>query len=118
MRKYRSSKEVISQVGESVFGKSETVPDLAPSMRELLIRHANGITDNVSMSVSYTGDLPDLRGFEPHDLNEMAYQALQDVKRLQAQQEENAIALRKAQYEAKRQHDLELLKLLKEQENG
>lgn len=118
MRKFKSSKDVLATSGESNFPESKTVPDLAPTMRELLVRHAQGITDNVSMNVSYSGDLPDLRGVEPHELNSMIFEAQENYRQLQLYQEELAIKTREEQYAQKRLYDLELLSQLKDQESN
>jgi len=116
MRKYRTSRDVISTKGEDNFPDSVTVPDLAPSMRELLVRHAQGITDNVSMNLSFSGDLPDLRGTEPHDLANMLLEQQRAVKALAEYQDNLAIQMRQAEYAEKRKNDLELLAELKKRE--
>lgn len=115
-RKYRSSLQVLKTSGELFFSPSQTIPDQAPKMRELLQRHINGITDNVSQQVSYTGDLPDLRGLEPHELNAMIDQQRSSVQQLQELKDRQVIELRELQDANKRKRDLELLKKLKEQE--
>lgn len=117
MRKYRSSHDTCECKGEKVIGISKTVPDQAPTMRELLVRHANGITDNVSQNLSFSGELPDLRGYEPHDINRLLYEQQQRVEELKIQSNELAVKQREAQYQAKREYDKKLLQELKNQES-
>lgn len=105
MRNYRNTTQEITVKGERNFGKSETVPDMAPSMREMLIRHANGITANVSQNLAFSGDLPDTRNVEPHDLAVMIKEQQQQVDQLKAQAESIAIQQRQAAYEQKRKQD-------------
>lgn len=98
--------------------KSQAIPDRAPSLREMLVRHMNGIVDNVSMNVSYSGDLPDLRGYEPHELNQFVLDARANLMELEELVHSEALAERERQKQAKKQYDLELLKQLKAEENG
>lgn len=114
---YNSFSKPIAE-GYKTTQKSQSVPDRAPSLRELLVRHMNGITDNVSMNVSYSGDLPDLRGYEPHELNQMVLDARANLMELEELVHSEALAERERQKEAKKQYDLELLKQLKAEENG
>lgn len=116
MRRYRSSSQVKSCAGEMIIGKSLTVPDLAPSMRELLKRHQMGLVDNVSQTLSYSGDLPDMRGYEPHQVTAMIDEMRAKVKSLEDLKNEQVVQLRQAQYDNKRKRDLELLAELQKQE--
>lgn len=86
-------------------------------MRELLTRHALGIQDNVSYNGNFTGDLPDLRGIEPHDLKHLIHENQQKVKDLEDLRNAQSVELRQKTYEAKKKRDLELLKELQKQEN-
>lgn len=98
--------------------KSQAIPDRAPSLREMLVRHMNGIIDNVSMNVSYSGDLPDLRGYEPHELDAMILDARQNLTALEELVHQEALASREEAKRKKKEYDLELLRELKMQENG
>lgn len=119
-RTYKKQAEVQFWIdAESDFPDSETVPDGAKSMRELLMRHANGINDNVMLSYDYSGDIPDYRGLEPHELAELAQEAFGKHRDLQAIQEKIALDIRNQELAAKRERDIQLLKELKErEENG
>lgn len=116
MRQYRNSSQSIPNPGEKNNGKQLTQPHMAPPMRELLTRHALGIQDNVSYNGNFTGDLPDLRGIEPHDLKHLIHENQQKVKNLEELQNQQAVKLSQAKYEAKKKRDLELLKELQKQE--
>lgn len=116
MRRFRSSSQVKSCAGEVIKGKSLTVPDLAPSMRELLKRHQMGLVDNVSQTVSYSGDMPDLRGYEPHQVTTMIDEMRSKIRSLEELKNEQIVNLRQVQYDNKRKRDLELLAELQKQE--
>lgn len=117
MRTYRNSSQNIPINGEKNNGKIITQPNLAPSMRELLQRHALGITDNVIYNANYSGDLPDLRGYEPHDLSTMIYETQEKVKQLEEIKNQQVVEQRKIQYEQKKKRDRETyLRLQKELE--
>lgn len=116
MRNFRASNQKITMRAETRIGKSQTVPDLAPSMREMLQRHAMGITDNISQNVFYSGDLPDIRGYEPHEMTAMLDTARSNVKALEEERNRQVVEERNNAYAKKRQRDLELLKDLQKQE--
>lgn len=114
-RKYRRSNQSIPLSGEFNNGKMLTLPNQAPSMRDLLSRHALGITDSVQYNGNFTGDLPDLRGIEPHDLSTMIYENQTKLKELEEIKNTQASKLRQAKYEAKKESDKETyLRLQKE----
>ncbi len=119
MRKYANTTQEIQVEGEKNFGKSQTVPDMAPSMRECLVRHANGIQTNVSQNLAYSGDMPDTRNIEPHDLAFQIQEQMQRVEELKGKAEAIALEQRQAAYEQKRKKDQaykdNLLKELKNQ---
>lgn len=117
MRNYRKSLEMTGWVdAESGFPDSETLPDGTHSLRDLLVRHARGIEDSVMLPGSYSGDLPDLRGIEPHDLAVMIDETNKRSAELQALQEMNVIKIREEQARVKREKDLQLLKELRERQ--
>lgn len=101
-RTYLKSSQTIPHDREVNTGIKMTHPNMAPSMRDLLARHAMGISDNVNYQGNYTGDLPDLRGLEPHDLNSMLYENQQKVKELEELKNIQALELRKQKYEDKK----------------
>lgn len=107
MREYRNTSQNIPRKGEINNGKLHTIPNLAPSMRDLLTRHALGITDNVSYQGNFTGDLPDLRGVEPHDLKDLIYTNRQRLKELEEIKNAQATQLQQLQYEEKKKRDRE-----------
>lgn len=118
-RTFKKQNEILFWIdAESGFPDSETVPDGAKSMRELLMRHANGINDNVMLDGYYSGDVPDYRGYEPHELAILAQEAHQKHRELQEIQEGIALKIRDKELADKRERDLQLLRELKEQENG
>lgn len=113
-RKYRSSHTCFNTTGETNSMPSETIPDQQPSMRELLHRHINGITDNVSMQTSFSGDLPDLRGVEPHELRTLIDNQREAVRELEEKQQAYAVQIRNEKYKAKKERDNALLKEIEE----
>lgn len=96
-RKYRTSLVAGNYKGEFNALPSVTQPNMVVSMREMLARHASGITDNVMQSVQYSGDLPDLRGLEPHEIKTMYHETLQRKKALEELNEAQTIEIRKEQ---------------------
>lgn len=118
MRKFKNSTMQLLPTPEVLDKKSLTVPNLAPSMREMLQRHAMGIVDNVSYQGTYSGDLPDIRNIEPHELSQRIYENQQRLQALEVQKNEYAIQLSNAEYERKRKRDYENYKAFQaEQEN-
>lgn len=116
MRTYvNSAQRKTPNRGEVNTGKSMTMPNQAPSMRELLQRHALGIKDNVSFQGQFSGDMPDLRGYEPHELKTMLHKQNEKVKELAEIANAAAIADRQEKYEAKKERDLELLRQLQKE---
>lgn len=117
-RIYRKSTKVFASDGVIIKGKSETIPDLAPSMRELLVRHASGITDNVNHNLSYSGDLPDLRGVEPHELSAMIYQNQNRLAEMQELMNQQVIVEREQRSKEARERAKKLFEsFIKEEEN-
>lgn len=59
---------------------SETVPNQALSMREILHRFASGLAPDVQRPTEFSDDMPDLRFFDISELHDMQKAARQDVK--------------------------------------
>lgn len=118
-RTYRSSRtyQFSPENGEKVTGNSETIPDMVPSMREILQRYTMGITDNVSHLNNYSGDLPDLRNTEPHVLQELMQANLEDYNYLSALAEKQALELREAEQKEKRELARKMYEELKNEES-
>lgn len=102
-RVYNRTNRPFFKKGEDSFGISQTIPDMAPPMREMLKRHALGLKDNVELPGSYSGDLPDYRGMEPHELDNMMLEARNQVKDLEQLYNENAIKLDDAKRKIQRE---------------
>lgn len=117
-KQYRRTNQAFSKKGESNFSISQTVPNLAPTARELLKRHAQGLTDNAQFEGQYSGDLPDYRGMEPFELDRLMYETQQTVKDLEQQRNYNAIALRDAQLKQKAENDKKTYLKLKAEYDG
>lgn len=83
-RKYLNSSEAGNSARlERNTEVSQTVPDMALSIREIMSRYASGTLDDLQNELFYSEDLPDLRGLDISQLMEMKSEAQQDVNRLQ-----------------------------------
>lgn len=60
--------------------KSETIPDQSMSIREIMTRFANGTLDDISTDYPYTEDLPDIRGLDIVERDQMLSQARHEAK--------------------------------------
>ena len=49
---------------ESNYGVSQTQPDMALTVREIMSRFASGTLPNLAIDQEFTEDLPDLRGLD------------------------------------------------------
>ena len=82
-RKYLNSSEAGNSARlERNTEVSQTVPDMALSIREIMSRYASGTLDDLQNELFYSEDLPDLRGLDISQLMEMKSEAQQDVMRL------------------------------------
>lgn len=61
----------VSPVMEKNTLPSETIPDMAMSIREIMQRFVNGTLDDIQLQGDYTEDLPDVRGLDPVEINSM-----------------------------------------------
>lgn len=111
--RYRSVAQQVPTEYEIINGSSKTVPDQVPTMRELLRRHSQGITDNISQNISFSGDLPDLRNYEPHELNAMMEKNRKEIKAIDQIKNDLAIKKKEAIQEARKEYDKKLLEKLK-----
>lgn len=71
-------------LAEKVIGKSETLPDQSLSVRDILQKFANGTLDEIANDAFYSEDLPDLRGLDITELEEMKRDAQMDIDEIQA----------------------------------
>ncbi|WP_407512824.1 hypothetical protein [Elizabethkingia miricola] len=71
-------------VAEKVIGKSETLPDQSLSVRDILQKFANGTLDEIANDAFYSEDLPDLRGLDITELEEMKRDAQMDIDEIEA----------------------------------
>ncbi|TYT29965.1 hypothetical protein [Elizabethkingia anophelis] len=76
-------------VAEIVRGVSETVPDQSLTVREILDKFANGTLDEIGNDRYYNDDvdgydMPDLRGLDITELQQMKRDAQMDIDEIQA----------------------------------
>nr|HDP3254270.1 hypothetical protein [Elizabethkingia anophelis] len=76
-------------VAEVVLGVSETVPDQSLTVREILDKFANGTLDEIGNDRFYNDDvdgydMPDLRGLDITELQQMKREAQMDIDEIQA----------------------------------
>ncbi|MDV3947038.1 hypothetical protein CMT75_00690 [Elizabethkingia anophelis] len=76
-------------VAEIVRGVSETVPDQSLTVREILDKFANGTLDEIGNDRFYNDDvdgydMPDLRGLDITELQQMKRDAQMDIDEIQA----------------------------------
>ncbi|AQW99511.1 hypothetical protein CMU73_16500 [Elizabethkingia anophelis] len=76
-------------VAEIVRGISETVPDQSLTVREILDKFANGTLDEIGNDRFYNDDvdgydMPDLRGLDITELQQMKREAQMDIDEIQA----------------------------------
>ena len=73
-------------VAEIVTGVSHTVPDQALTVREILEKFASGTLDEIAGEPFYNDDdeLPDLRGLDITELEQMKRDAQMDIDEIQA----------------------------------
>lgn len=68
---------------EQNFKKSETVPDQSLSVREIMVRFANGTLGDITRELEFTEDLPDLRNLDISQVHAMREQGRQDIAAMQ-----------------------------------
>ena len=88
MRKFKNAaKLTISADMEVNTQVSCTVPDQSLSIREILMRYANGTVSDISLNneLVYSEDMPDLRGIDISELQQLKKEAQADVKDIQAE---------------------------------
>ncbi|WP_139366409.1 hypothetical protein [Elizabethkingia anophelis] len=84
-----SSMDDENPVAEIVRGISETVPDQSLTVREILDKFANGTLDEIGNDRFYNDDvdgydMPDLRGLDITELQQMKREAQMDIDEIQA----------------------------------
>ncbi|MCT3639126.1 hypothetical protein HZR07_00720 [Elizabethkingia anophelis] len=84
-----SSMDDENPVAEIVRGVSETVPDQSLTVREILDKFANGTLDEIGNDRYYNDDvdgydMPDLRGLDITELQQMKRDAQMDIDEIQA----------------------------------
>jgi hypothetical protein len=87
VRRYRSALTAGNDAnGETSKLPSMTVPDQSLTVRQILQRFANGTLGDISMNEPfYSEDLPDLRGMDMVQLNDMKREANQDILDIKAE---------------------------------
>ena len=88
MRKFKNAANLTSSEDMEVNTQvSCTVPDQSLSIREILIRYANGTISDISLNneLVYSEDMPDLRGIDISELQQLKKEAQADVKDIQAE---------------------------------
>lgn len=82
--RFRSQNVRRPDIGESNKKKSETVPNQAMGVREIMTRFANGTLPDISREIFYSEDLPDTRGLEPWQVQDMIDDNKEQIKHLQS----------------------------------
>jgi len=88
MRKFKNAAKLTSSADMEVNTQvSCTVPDQSLSIREILIRYTNGTVSDISLNneLVYSEDMPDLRGIDISELQQLKKEAQADVKDIQAE---------------------------------
>jgi len=88
MRKFKNAAKLTSSADMEVNTQvSCTVPDQSLSMREILLRYVNGTVSDISLNseLVYSEDMPDLRGIDISELQQLKKEAQADVKDIQAE---------------------------------
>lgn len=88
MRKFKNAANLTSSADMEVNTQiSCTVPDQSLSIREILIRYANGTISDISLNneLVYSEDMPDLRGIDISELQQLKKEAQADVKDIEAE---------------------------------
>lgn len=88
MRKFKNAAKLTSSADMEVNTQvSCTVPDQSLSIREILIRYANGTISDISLNneLVYSEDMPDLRGIDISELQQLKKEAQADVKEIEAE---------------------------------
>lgn len=88
MRKFKNAAKLTSSADMEVNTQvSCTVPDQSLSIREILIRYANGTISDISLNneLVYSEDMPDLRGIDISELQQLKKEAQADVKDIEAE---------------------------------
>lgn len=88
-RKFRtpySSMDDEHPIAEIVVGVSETVPDQSMTVRDILEKFASGTLDEIGNDRFYNDDddLPDLRGLDITELQQMKQDAQMDIDEINA----------------------------------
>ncbi|HAY3508206.1 TPA: hypothetical protein JRX33_002677 [Elizabethkingia anophelis] len=88
-RKFRtpfSSMDDKNPISEKNIGKSETVPDQSLTVRQILDKFSTGTLDEIARDKFYNDDddLPDLRGLDITELQQMKRDAQMDIDEIQA----------------------------------
>lgn len=70
---------------EVITGISETIPDQSLTVREILTKYAQGTLDDIAQ-YDYDGndDMPDLRGLDITELQQMKHDAQMDIDEINA----------------------------------
>ena len=84
MRKFKNAAKLTSSADMEVNTQvSCTVPDQSLSIREILIRYANGTISDISLNneLVYSEDMPDLRGIDISELQQLKKRSSSRCKR-------------------------------------
>lgn len=84
-RKFRSSASAVPVQGEEFKLPSLTVPDMTMPLREIINRSANGIALPIMSELEYSEDMPDTRGMDLAQLDELKRNTAEEIDFLDAQ---------------------------------
>ncbi len=111
MRKIITPANYEKSLGEHNSGISQTVPDQSLTIKEILVKYANGTMSDVNIQPQFNEEMEDLRGLDYVQLNEIAKENKAQIEALQ----ENLDNYRKDTAKQKQQAKDKELKSLREQ---
>lgn len=108
MRKIITPANYTPSNGEHNTGISQTVPDQTLTIKEILVKYANGTMSDINIEPQFNEEMEDIRGLDYVELNEIAKQNKEHISELQANLEQYKVESAKKKKQAK---DQELIKL-------
>ena len=84
MRKIFTPANYEPSLGQHNSGISLTVPDQTLTIKEILVKYANGTMSDINIQPQFNEEMDDLRGLDYVELNEIAKQNKEHITELQA----------------------------------
>ena len=86
---------------------SDTEPSMVPSLRDMLVRHRNGIRDSVQYEPAFSGDMPDTRNWSRAEIQEALDKANKDKEYFSLINEQQIAQIRDIEYKSQRKRQRE-----------